>query len=169
MSKLVILALTFFPFTLHATSVAQKYEQARRTALRDPQVRAAYQAADRKLAEKIARIDPALKGYKPGQPVPKATPAPKPMVKAKPTPKPVAKPTPAPKIRGKKHKVVQGETLESIAMRYRVGVPTVRQANPGVRDRYLQPGQVLIVPDKNTAPPISQGIPYRKPAPRPAS
>lgn len=189
MSKFIVFALILFPLTLQAASTAQKYEQARRAALRDPQVRAAYEAADRKLAAKIARIDPALKGYKPGQPAPKATPAPKPAVKAKPTPKPVvkAKPTPkpvakpkptpkpvaksapVPKVRGKKHKIAPGETLESIAMRYRVGVPTVRQANPGVRERYLQPGQIIIVPDKNTAPPVSQGIPYRKPEPRPAS
>lgn len=194
MSKLIVLALLILPLHLLAASFPQRYEAARRSALRDSKVRGAYAEYERALAAKIAQIDPGLKGWTPGKPIPKATPAPKPavkpkpkatpkpVVKAKPTPapkpvvkskpkatpkpavkpKPTPKPTPLPKIPGTKHKVAQGETFESIAVRYRVGVPTLRQANPGVHERRLQVGQVIVVPKKNTAPPVSQGIPYQK-------
>lgn len=148
MPKSIILALLALPFSLSAANLAQNYEEARKVAQRDPKVRAAYEAADRKLAERIVEIDPSLRGYKPGQPAPKAkAPAPKAKTTAA---KPASKPAPAPKVRGTKHKVAQGETLESIATQYRVGVPTLKQANPGVQERRLQVGQTLIVPQKYT-------------------
>ncbi len=147
-SKLLFLALLAAPLTVSAVNLAQEYEQVRRIAQRDPKVRAAYEAADRKLAERIVEIDPSLKGYTPGKPAP--------------APKATPKPAPAPKVRGAKHKVAQGETLESIAAQYRVGVPTLKQANPGVHERRLQVGQVLIVPKKNTAPTSSKAKPAAK-------
>ena len=62
---LVVLSL---PLNLQAASTnrAADYEQVRRIAARDPKVRAAYEAADRKLAARIVEIDPTLKGYTPG-------------------------------------------------------------------------------------------------------
>jgi len=157
MPRFIALALLALPFSLSAANLAQNYEEVRKVALRDPKVRAAYQAADRKLAERIVEIDPTLRGYKPGQPAPKTkAPAPKP----KPT---AAKPALAPKVRGTKHKVAQGETLEGIAAKYRVGVPTLKQANPGVQERRLQVGQVIIVPQKST---ITTAANKTKPAAR---
>ncbi|MEQ1859172.1 MAG: LysM peptidoglycan-binding domain-containing protein [Chthoniobacteraceae bacterium] len=193
MSKFIAFVLLALPLNLHAASVAQKYEQARRIAMRDVKVRAAFDSAERKLAAKIVQVDPTLKGYAPGKPAPVLKPSPKPKLVIKPTPtprpavkplvkaKPVVKPTPAPKpvvkpapapkpapkIASTKHKVAPGETIESVAMLYRVGVPTLRQANPSVQGRHLQPGQKLIIPRKSTTPPYSQGIPYQKPLPKP--
>jgi LysM repeat protein len=165
MLKSIALAALALPFTLSAANRAQEYEQVRKIAQRDPKVRAAYEAADRKLAERIVEIDPTLRGYKPGQPEPKAkAPAPAPKTKtaaAKPTPKPA----PAPKVRGAKHKVAQGETLESIATKYRVGVPTLKQANPGVQERRLQVGQVIVIPQKST---ITTASNKAKPSTKPA-
>lgn len=160
MSKFIALAVLALPFSLPAANLAQEYEQVRKIALRDPKVRAAYEAADRKLADRIVEIDPTLRGYKPGQPAPKAK-APAPKTKAS-APKPTPKPAPTPKVRGTKHKVAQGETLESIASQYRVGVPTLKQANPGVQERRLQVGQVIVVPKKSTTAPSSQAKPAAK-------
>ena len=159
LTKSTFLAVLALPLSVHAANLASEYEQVRKIALRDPKVRAAYEAADRKLAERIGEIDPTLKGYKPGQPAPKAkAPAPKPAVKPAPTPKPA----PAPKIRGAKHKVAPGETLESIAAKYRIGVPTLKQANPGVHERKLQVGQTLIIPKRNTSAPSAAAKPAKK-------
>jgi len=44
------------------------------------------------------------------------------------------------------HRVQPGETLGHIAIRYGVPVREVREANPGLRPRYLQIGQRIIVP-----------------------
>ena len=165
MSKFIALALLLLPLSLPAANLAQRYEQVRRVAQRDPKVRAAYEAADRKLAAKIVELDPLLKGYPLGKPAPVAKPTPAPKLVVKPTPKPKPVPTPkpkptpvpAPKIPSTKHKVAPGETLEGIAIFYRVGVPTIRQANPGVSLNHLQSGQVLFVPKKATlAPPPKQ-------------
>jgi len=145
MTKLIALSLVALPLSLHAANVAQEYEQVKRIAQRDPKVRAAYAEADRRLAERIVEIDPALKGYTPGAPAPKAKPAP-----AKPAAKAAPKPAAPKPVSGSKHKVAAGETLESIAAQYRIGVPTLKQANPGVQERKLQVGQVLIIPKKNT-------------------
>src|SRR3954468_23216105 len=60
---LAALALLFTPSLSHAASREQEYQQVREIALRDPKVRAAYEAADRRLEEKIVRIDPALESY----------------------------------------------------------------------------------------------------------
>lgn len=44
------------------------------------------------------------------------------------------------------HAVRSGETLSHIARRYGVSVAELREANPGVRARYLRIGAILIVP-----------------------
>src|SRR3954447_3245741 len=59
----IVLVLLTAPLALHAASQEQEYQQVRTIALRDPKVRAAYEDADRRLEEKIVKIDPALAGY----------------------------------------------------------------------------------------------------------
>lgn len=44
------------------------------------------------------------------------------------------------------HAVAAGETLSHIAVRYGVSLSDLRAANPGVRPRYIRPGDVLVVP-----------------------
>jgi membrane-bound lytic murein transglycosylase D len=44
------------------------------------------------------------------------------------------------------HRVVQGETLSHIAVRYGVRVADLQAANPGLRERYLRIGAMLTVP-----------------------
>jgi LysM repeat protein len=44
------------------------------------------------------------------------------------------------------HAVAPGETLSHIARRYGVSVSDLREANPGIRARYLRVGARLTVP-----------------------
>jgi LysM repeat protein len=142
-STVLLLATLTCPLALHAAThdLASEYEQVRKIAQRDPKVRAAYEAADRKLAEKIVEIDPALKGYRPGQPAPKTA-------KAAPVPKMAPKVSASTARKGKElaHVVAKGETLSSIASKYRVSVGTLKTANEISDDRKLIAGHVLIIP-----------------------
>lgn len=139
------LAVLALPLSLQAASADRTadYEQVRKIAARDPKVRAAYEAADRKLEARIVEIDPTLKGYTPGKaPVEKkkaATPA----TKAQPAHK--ASPAPAAKQTGT-HVVAKGETLGGIASRHGVTVAALKSAN-GIKDeRKLAVGQKLVIP-----------------------
>lgn len=161
MRKPVLLTLSLLTLPLVSTSfaapsqadLAREYDQVKRIAQRDPKVRAAYEAADRKLADKIVEIDPALKGYVPGKPF-TPEPAPKPAVAAKPTPAPAAKPQPKPAAPAPKkaapssreHVIAKGETLGSIAAKYKVSTADLRTANHVRDENKLIVGQVLVIP-----------------------
>jgi LysM repeat protein len=103
LNALLSVAVLSLPFGLQAASSDRSgdYEQARKIAARDPKVRAAYEAADRKLESRIVEIDPTLKGYKSGQAQPAKKAAAKPAAKAKPTAKakPAAKAKPTAKAK----------------------------------------------------------------------
>jgi LysM repeat protein len=171
LTTLLSLAALSLPFGLQAATVdrSDDYEQARKIAARDPKVRAAYEAADRKLESRIVEIDPTLKGYKSGKaqpakkeaakpaekkkPTAKAKPAEKkkpvakakPAAKAKPTAKAKSKPAPAPKKSGT-HIVAKGETLSGIAAQHHVSVAALKSAN-GIKDEdKLVVGQKLVIP-----------------------
>ena len=145
------LAVLSFPIALHATSADRSadYEQVRKIAARDPKVRAAYEAADRKLEARIVEIDPTLKGYTPGKTqLAKKAPA-APAAKAQPARK--ATPAPAPK-HSATHVVAKGETLGGIAARYNVSVASLKSAN-GIKDeRKLAVGQKLAIPGGKAQP-----------------
>ena len=130
MPKLPILLFAAALSTATAADLAKEYEQVKTIAMRDPKVRAAYAEADRKLAEKIVQIDPALKGYKPGQRA--AAPATKPHDKSAYT---------------RSHVVARGDTVSSIAAKYRVDVAELRRINGIKDDRKLPVGQVLAIPN----------------------
>jgi LysM repeat protein len=169
LTTLLSLAALSLSSGLQAAAVdrSDDYEQARKIAARDPKVRAAYEAADRKLEARIVEIDPTLKGYKSGKAQPakkeaakpaekkkataKAKPAEKkkPVAKAKPAaeakPTAKAKSKPAPKKSGT-HVVAEGETLSGIAAQHHVSVAALKSAN-GIKDEHkLAVGQKLVIP-----------------------
>jgi LysM repeat protein len=51
---------------------------------------------------------------------------------------------------GSVHVVSEGETLYSISRRYKIGIPEIRGANPGLTSE-LSPGQEIIIPDPEKA------------------
>lgn len=74
---------------------------------------------------------------------------------APPAPVPAAEPAPAPppevvavkpEVVGRRHIVLKGETLTSIAKQYTVPLAELTKANKDVNDRKLQIGQQLVIP-----------------------
>lgn len=152
------LAVLSLPISLQAASAdrSSDYEQVRKIAARDPKVRAAYEAADRKLEARIVEIDPTLKGYKPGSPQPAKKTAAAPAAKAQPTRKATPAPAPAPAKRSVTHVVGKGETLGGIANRYGVNVATLKIANNIKDERKLAVGQKLVIPGGKPQPQQTQ-------------
>jgi hypothetical protein len=153
LSKLpIFFVLLTAPLALHAASQEQEYQQVRTIALRDPKVRAAYEDADRRLEEKILKIDPALAGY-----VRRRTSggvvheAPAPVSVRKPAPAPTKTASTAKPTTGhfeRTHVVLKGETLTSIAGIFGVTVDSLKAANHIVDERKLAVGQKLEIPDR---------------------
>ena len=92
---------------------------------------------------------------------PAIVPAPQPATSAvmRVEPRPVAPPVrdpvihtavPAPaatlKPAGRTHKIAAGDTLSRIANQYRVTLPALRAANPGLDDRRIRVGQTVVIP-----------------------
>ena len=127
----------FLPLTLFVTAVAEaapasselerEYQQVRKIALRDPQVRAAYEKADRRLAEKIVELDPALKNYA----------GPRSTAVTQTRPARVKQPV------TRTHLVKKGDTLASIARQYGVTVADLHRLNRVSDERKLSVGQLL--------------------------
>jgi LysM repeat protein len=156
---LLPLAAIFLPLSVHAKSskpanLAEEYDQVRAIAQRDPKVRAAYEAADRRLADKIVEIDPALKGYTPGKsPVPATHTAQ--AAAAKPAPPKKQHTTAAPanaKAHGTTHTVTKGETIDGIANQYHVSAASIESANHVKDARKLAIGQKLVIPGGTAQP-----------------
>ena len=130
---------------------AQDYVQARKLALKDPKVQAAFDKANEKLDDRIIEIDPSLKPYVEKRRS-EAAAAREP---AKSTPAtPVKQPLVAKKSGGGTvtHVVTKGETLSSIALQYKVSVASLKSANNITDERKLRAGQKLVIPaDKSAA------------------
>ena len=150
---LLLLGALVLPHSLPAASSAaleKEYQQVRTIALRDPRVQSAYRDADRRLDDKILRIDPALESYvKAKQAARDGLPAPK---SAQPVTKPFAKPAPVkpapvkPAAAKTTHAVAAGETLGGIAAKHHVTVAALKAANHIQDERKLRVGQVLAIP-----------------------
>ena len=141
---LVPMAFLAIPLSLSAapsSSQEQEYQQVRKIALRDPKVRAAYEAADERLEAKIVQLDPALKTYAKTRPSGGTQPAP--LKDAKPV-------TPKQKTPGTTHVVAKGETLGVIAGRYGVTVAALKTTNQIQDERKLRTGQTLTIPQAHT-------------------
>ena len=137
---LLPLAILAIPFSLSAApsnSQEQEYQQARKIALRDPKVRAAYEEANQRLEAKIVQIDPALKSYVKTRGTGSTQPA---------APKDAKPVTTQNKAAGATHVVVKGETLGSIAGHYGVTVAALKMANQIQDERKLRAGQTLMIP-----------------------
>lgn len=155
---LLLLGALVLPHTLPAASSEKEYQQVRTIALRDPKVQSAYRDADRRLDEKIIRIDPSLESYvkakqaaREGIPAPKSAKSPKsapPVKPAKPATKSLFGKLTAPKPTAPKatHAVAAGETLVGIAAKHRVTVAALKGANRIQDERKLRVGQVLTIP-----------------------
>src|SRR4051794_19373906 len=135
---------------LHAAGSAnleQEYQQVRTIALRDPKVRAAYEDADRRLEEKILKIDPALEGYVKRRPSGGIEPA-APRRAAEPAAKPASLPAANAKKAERSHVVLRGETLTSIAGIFGVTVQSLKTLNHIEDERKLRVGQTLAIPER---------------------
>lgn len=97
------------------------------------------------LTEQVARLNHALATRTAGLNIPAATaltPAPAAEFSAD-----IPKAEPA---AGKRHVVVKGETLTSIAKQYNMPVADLQKANKGIDERKLQIGQTLTIPTPPT-------------------
>jgi LysM repeat protein len=167
---------TSIPFSLTATILAvisfrsmaaaastggdldQEYAQVRKIALKDPRVQEAFAKANERLDDRILEIDPALKPIVERE---QRTPAPVAVERARVVPQP-AVPPPA---EGRQHIVVKGETLDSIAIHYKVKVATLQKVNHITDVRKLRVGQKLVIPASESA----VGQPSAQPASQPAA
>jgi LysM repeat protein len=79
---------------------------------------------------------------------PGPTPEPSPVATPAPTAKPTAKPTPKPTeaAASREYRVKSGDTLSSIAARFRVTVEALVTLNDIADPRYIRTGQVLRIP-----------------------
>ena len=111
-----------------AGDLTEEYNQARKIALKDPKVRAAFKKANDELDKRIIAIDPSLKPF---------------IEKQRGTAKKAA---PSKAVAHKTHLVAQGETLSSIARRYHVSVGSLAKANHISKQATLRIGQKLLIP-----------------------
>lgn len=117
------------------SDLALEYEQVKKIALKDPKVRAAFDRADQMLDRRMIQIYPGLKPFIEAQ-----------RAKAKRSEK-AAKSAPAQgSAAGRTHIVAKGETLTSIARRYKLSVNSLAQANGIAKQGTLRVGQKLVIP-----------------------
>ena len=115
--------------------LALEYEQVKKIALKDPKVRAAFDKANQMLDRRMIQIYPSLKPFIEAQ-----------RAKAKRSEK-AAKSAPALRsAAGRTHIVAKGETLTSIAKRYKLSVDRLAKANNIAKEGTLKVGQKLVIP-----------------------
>ena len=113
-----------------------EYEQVKRIAMKDPGVRAAFARAHEKLNKRILEIDPSLKPFVEAKGVKRRSSD---RVRKS-----------AQTISGSSansvHVVAKGETLTSLARRYKVSVNSLAKTNDLAKEGTLQIGQRLVIP-----------------------
>ncbi len=131
---------------------AREYDEARKIALKDPKVQAAFEKANEKLDDRIIEIDPSLKPYvekrRNQAAVPRETAKPSAPAPAAATQPPVAKTAAGDAVT---HMVAKGETLSSIALQYKVSISSLKSANKISDERKLRIGQKLAIPQAKGA------------------
>ena len=122
-------------FAAQGNDLALEYEQVKKIALKDPKVRAAFDKANQMLDRRMIQIYPSLKPFIEAQ-----------RAKVKRSERAV-KSAPAPRsAAGRTHTVAKGETLTSIAKRYKLSVDRLAKANNIAKEGTLKIGQKLVVP-----------------------
>jgi hypothetical protein len=117
------------------SDLALEYEQVKKIALKDPKVRAAFDRANEMLDKRMIQIYPALKPYIEAQ-----------RARIKRSER-AAKSAPAlQSTAGRTHIVAKGETLTSIARRYKVNVDSLARVNDIAKEGTLRVGQKLAIP-----------------------
>ena len=133
-------------FSAPSNNLDHEYEQVRLIALRDPKVKAAFESANQRLEAKIVDIDPALKGYVKGSS--KMKPAAHSTAQSPVKPKPFVPPS-KPKVltaHPATYIIATGDTLSSIAAKYKITVAALKAANPTIDEKKLQVTEKLIIP-----------------------
>ena len=137
------LALAISPVAASPTPAdaqTQEYLQVRKIAMKDPKVRAAFDKAGEKLDRRIVEIDPSLRAYvernKSSGTVTRTT---------------QSVPTTESNMPATKHIVAKGETLSSIARRFKTSVAKLKSCNQITDERKLKVGQQLIIPSATSA------------------
>jgi len=144
-----------------------EYLQVRKIALKDPRVQEAFAKANERLNQRILEIDPSLKPIVDRQSqaaAPVATPS---LMNRRAVV--VARAAPAAMTTGREHIVVSGETLDSIAHRYKVRVVTLERVNHIADARKLRVGQKLVIPISETAVAAPAPAAPAQPAAQPAA
>lgn len=133
-------------FSAPSAKLDKEYDQVRAIALRDPKVKSAFEEANRKLEAKIVEIDPVLKGYVKGHPNP--APVKNTTAQSSVKPKPFMAPSKpkAATAHPTTHIIATGDTLSSIAAKYKITVAELKAANPTVDEKKLQVTEKLTIP-----------------------
>ena len=124
-----------FVCAAQGNELALEYEQVKKIALKDPKVRAAFDKANQMLDRRMIQIYPSLKPFIEAQ-----------RAKVKRSERAVKS---APALRsaaGRTHTVAKGETLTSIAKRYKLSVDRLATANNIAKERTLRVDQKLVIP-----------------------
>ena len=142
----IILLVPAAAFSAPSAKLDKEYDQVRAIALRDPKVKAAFEKADQRLEEKIVEIDPALKGYVKGHPNP--APVKNTTAQSSVKPKPFVPPSKpkAATAHPTTHIIATGDTLSTIAAKYKITVAELKAANPTVDEKKLQVTEKLTIP-----------------------
>ena len=148
---LITLVILTGAFSLHASTKAQEQEylQARKIAMKDARVQAAFDKANEKLDERIVEIDPSLKPYVEKRKSTGAASAKNPATTTAKHTAPARKPAAA----ATTHVVAKGESLSTIAAHYKVSTARLKSANNITDERKLRIGQKLVIPTVKTAAP----------------
>lgn len=120
------------------SDLAREYEQVRKIALKDTKVRAAFDRANQILDRRMIEIYPALKPYIEAQ-----------RAKIKRSEKAAGySPLVSESAASGMHIVAKGETLTSIAKRYKLSVNSLAKANHIAKEGTLKVGQRLVIPSR---------------------
>jgi hypothetical protein len=120
------------------SDLAQEYEQVRRIALKDSKVRAAFDKANQILDRRMIEIYPALKPFIEAQ-----------RARIKRSEKTArSSQLVFESAASGMHIVAKGETLTSIARRYKLSVNSLAKANHIAREGTLKVGQKLVIPSR---------------------
>jgi LysM repeat protein len=124
--------------TAQGSDLAREYEQVKKIALKDPKVRAAFDKANHALDRRMIEIYPGLRPFIEAQ-----------RARIKRSEKTARSSVVIPESAGSAtHIVAKGETLTSIAKRYKLSVNSLAKANSIAKEGTLKISQTLVIPSR---------------------